>query len=1435
MLDVLDPAEFPQLGTVLVGAEAISGTTAAAWSAGRRLVNTYGPTEATVMVAAETVDADRPGPVPFGRPIANTRLYVLDEWLSPVAPGVVGEVYIAGAGLARGYVNRPVSTGERFVACPFGTGERMYRTGDLARWTPDGQLVFAGRADEQVKIRGFRIEPGDVEAALLAHPQVARAAVVAREDKGEKRLVAYTVPSNGAVDHAAVREFLAGRLPEYMIPSALVELAELPLTANGKLDRRALPAPEWTTGVGRAPASVREEILCGAFAQVLGLSSVGVDDDFFRLGGHSLLAVRLVSRIRVLLGVELPLRVLFDAPTVATLAARLAGTQRPRVAIRPGARPERVPLSFAQRRLWFLHQLEGPSAAYNIPGALRLTGDLDVAALAGALRDVIGRHEPLRTVYRAADGEPYQHILDLAEIDWELQTRQVDADELPAAVAEAAHVTFELSTDLPLRATLLHTVAGDRVLVIVLHHIASDGWSMARLGRDVSTAYTARVRGEAPAWAPLAVQYADYAMWQRELLGEGSESLLSTQVEYWRRTLAGAPEELALPVDRPRPAVASHRGHRVPFGVSAEVHQRLVELARAEGVTVYMALQAALAVLVSRLGAGTDIPIGSAVAGRTDEGLDDLVGFFVNTLVIRTDLSGDPQFRDVLARVREAGLGALAHQDVPFERLVEELAVTRSLGRNPLFQAMLTMQNIERADPGLLGVQVTHGDDVPAQAARYDLHLTIGETFDDQGRPAGLRAFMTLAADLFDDTTAARVAAWYGRVLEIVTAAADVRLAAVDLLDADERGQVLRDWNDTAPARHEPAVLRLFEQQVAATPAATAVVAGEDSVTYRQLDAAANRLARHLYASGVGAESVVALCLPHGLPMLTAILGVWKAGAAYLPVDERLPAERIAFMLTDSAARVLLAEPSSDAVAAGRSVGVPVFGLADARRDDGALPADIDPDGLAYVIYTSGSTGTPKGVAVRHGSLANYVASVSSRLGWGAPGARYALLQPQVTDLGNTVVFVALATGGELHVLDSAAVVDAAVVSGYLRDQRIDFVKAVPSHLAALSAESGPDGVLPAGSLVLGGEAAPARWVADLVRAAGDRPVFNHYGPTETTIGVVTAELTPALLADGVVPIGTPIAGTRLYVLDDALAPAPVGVAGELYVAGAALARGYVARPGLTGERFVACPYGDGERMYRTGDRVRWTRDGQVVFLGRVDEQVKIRGYRIEPREVEQVLLTHPQVSRAAVIVREDGPGEKRLVAYVVGAEVGDLREYLAARLPDYLVPAAVVTLDALPLTANGKLDRNALPAPEDLTAPAAGRGPANDTEVALCEVFAQVLGLDSVGVEESFFDLGGHSLLAIRLLSRIRARLGAEVKIRTLFEAPTVAGLAAHLAGPATGRARVRVRAGSRPDRVPLSSRSGGCGSWTGSKDRARPTTWPPRCGSPVTWTWPR
>ncbi|MFI7136095.1 amino acid adenylation domain-containing protein [Nonomuraea sp. NPDC050153] len=1375
--------------TWVVGGEALPGGLVRSWLAGSPgsvVVNEYGPTETTVGCCVFEVRAgDEVGEsVPIGRPIANCRLYVLDEWLRPVPPGVAGELYIAGAQVARGYVGRPGLTAERFVACPYEPGARMYRSGDRVRWTSDGQLMFLGRVDDQVKIRGFRIEPGEVEAVLSAHPLVSGAAVIARQDTpGDTRLVAYVVGDDGLPD--LVRRFLADRLPDYMLPSAIVALPALPLTANGKVDRRALPAPEHTTGTGRGPATAREELLCRAFAEVLGVTEVGVDDDFFALGGHSLLAVRLVSRVRALLGVELALSVLFEAPTVAALAACLAEAGKARVPLTVMERPERVPLSFAQQRLWFISQLEGPSPTYNIPIVLRLGGEVDVEALGLALRDVIGRHEVLRTVFPAVDGEPYQQVVD--DPGWGLAVAEVAPAELDAAVAEAASHPFDLTVEVPIRAWLFEAGPDERVLVVVIHHIASDGWSRAPLARDLSMAYAARRDGRAPQWTPLPVQYADYALWQRDVLGDDQDpdSLIADQVAYWRDALNDLPDELELPIDRPRPAVASHRGHGVPVEIPAGVHARLVEVARAEGVTTFMVVQAALAVLLSRLGAGTDIPIGTANAGRTDEALDDLVGFFINTLVLRTDLSGDPSFRELLGRVKETSLAALGHQDVPFEKLVEELAPARSRARHPLFQVVITLQNTGEAQ---LDLPEVHTDELAAgtPAAKFDLDLRLGETFDPQGTPAGVRGALIGAADLFDPPTVARIAARLTRLLEQLVTDPRTRLGSVEVLDADERRRVLTEWN-AAPVEAEPATLpELFEAQVARTPHATAVVSGDVSVTYAELDERADRLARLLIGRGVGPESVVGVCLERGIDLVVAALGVLKAGGAYLPIDPAYPAERIAYSLADARARHVL---SSGALRDHLPESIPCLLVDDPAEPGAARREPLSPDHPAYVIYTSGSTGRPKGVAVTHANVTRLFAQTRGMLEFG-PDDVWSWFHSFAFDFSVWELWGALLHGGRVVVVPYEVSRSPERFLTLVERERVTLLSQTPSAFYQLMAveERRPEAVAAVRAVVFGGEALdPARLAGWWERHGDDDPrLINMYGITETTVHVTFHELNARGDAPGSV-VGRGIPGLGVYVLDERLRPVPVGTAGEVYVSGGQLARGYLGRPELTAQRFVASPFGPaGERMYRTGDRARWNAGGRLVFAGRADDQVKIRGFRIEPGEVQAVVAAHPEVAQAAVIAREDAPGDVRLVAYVVPAAGADdpaesVRSFAAGRLPGHMVPAAVVTMDALPLTVNGKLDRRALPAPQ--YAAGAGRPPADAREELLCAAFADVLGLPEVGVDDDFFAIGGHSLLAVRLMSRIRTVLGVEADLAALFDAPTVAGLARRLGDERSSR----------------------------------------------------
>ncbi|MFD4777407.1 amino acid adenylation domain-containing protein, partial [Streptomyces sp. NPDC058427] len=1377
------------------------------------LVDGYGPTETTTFATTHRIEsaAEVPGSIPIGRPLDGMRVYVLDAALRPLSAGVAGELYIAGTGLARGYLGRPGLTGERFVADPFGpAGSRMYRTGDLVRWNSHDQVEYLGRTDDQVKVRGFRIELGEIEAVLARHGNVAQASVVVREDRpGDQRIVAYTVGADGfTTDVAGLREHVAAALPAYMVPSAFVTLDTLPLTANGKVDRKALPAPgPGTTPSGRGPRNAQEEILAGLFAEVLGLPAVSVDDSFFDLGGHSLLATRLVSRIRSVFSAELAVRALFEAPTVASLAGRLADAGGARTALARRERPAEIPLSPAQRRLWFLNRFEGPGATYNLPLALRITGDVDPAALRDALGDVVARHESLRTVFPEVDGRPHQLVLPVEEARPALPTVDVTADGLDAALAEAAAEGFDLMTQPPLRARLLRMSETDHVLLLVVHHIAGDGWSMAPFARDLGRAHDARRAGAAPSWEPLPVQYADYTLWQRDVLGDEAdpESPLARQVDHWRRALADLPEELPLPTDRPRPAAATYRGESIPLRLSAEVHERIVAVARENRASVFMVVQAALASLLGRLGAGEDIPVGAVIAGRTDEALNDLVGFFVNTLVLRTDLSGDPTFRELVERVRETDLAAYANQDVPFERLVEILNPVRSLARHPLFQVMLAFQNNAEATLDLEGVR-TDALRIGLEAAKFDLLFSLEENVTDDGRPAGLSGVLEFSADLFDPSSAAAIGERLVRLLDTVTAAPDTRIGSVDVLTQAERRRVLTEWNDTY--RHvPPATLpELFQAQVARTPGNPAVAHAGHEIGYAELDERANRLARLLIRRGAGPERFVAIALPRSAEMIVALMAVLKSGAAYLPVDPGYPADRIAFMLSDARPTlVLTTREAAEALPDGTEALLldDPETLSELAVLPGTAPADADrtrpltPDNPAYVIYTSGSTGRPKGVVVPHRNVADFAAWAVSEIG--AERLSDVLAATSLNfDVSVFEMFGPLLSGGRIEVVRDVL----ALLEG-TEDRTYSLISAVPSALAHAIGQGGAVR-FGAGLVVLAGEGLSAH-TANAIRAAvPGSALANIYGPTEATVYATAWYSDSDSGTDRTPPIGRPLHNTRVHVLDAGLRPTPPGVPGELYLAGTGLARGYLNRPGLTAERFVADPFGPaGSRMYRTGDLVRWNTGGEIEYLGRTDDQVKVRGFRIELGEIESVLARHGAVARTAVVAREDRPGDQRIVAYTVLAgenavDAAGLRAHVAVALPEYMVPSAFVFLDALPLNPNGKLDRRALPAPDFESAAGAGRGPRNDREDTLCALFAEVLGVERVSIDDSFFDLGGHSLLATRLVSRVRTLLGAELPVRALFESPTVASLAEQLGESVAARPAPVARV--RPETVPLS-----------------------------------
>ncbi|MDF5759361.1 non-ribosomal peptide synthetase, partial [Spongiactinospora sp. TRM90649] len=1279
LLMTLRDGILPPGMTIITASEAAGESLLARWSGEHTIVNSYGPTETTVCATGGRLEAG--GPVTIGRPVAGTDVFVLDEYLQPVPAGVAGELYATGSGLARGYLGSPTTTAERFTAGPYGPpGTRMYRTGDLARWNHDGTLEFLGRTDDQVKIRGFRIEPGEVESALLAHSGIERAAVVVREDTpGDRRLVGYVVPASGdPIDTEAVKAGLAATLPAYMVP-ALVVIDGLPITVNGKLDRAALPAPAVRAGASRAASTPREELLCTIFAEVLGSPEVGADDDFFELGGHSLLAVRAVNRVQTALGHPVPLRALFDAPTPARLAAHLdeaAQTRLPALARRP--RPASVPVSPAQRRLWFLHRLDD-GATYNVPLHTRLHGPLDADALRAAFGDLIERHEPLRTLFRETDGEPFQQPLTPDEA-----RALLVIDENP----EPEGHRFDLAEELPIRVSLTRD-SGAWLLVIVLHHIAADGWSMRPLAQDLSAAYAARVGGAAPDWEPLPITYTDYTLWQYDVLGQDAQRHL----EHWRTALAGMPHQIALPADRARPAVPTHHGRTLTLQLDAESHAALRQAARTHDVTVFMVLHAALATVLHRLGAGTDIPIGTVTAQRTHEHLEDLVGFFVNTLILRTDLAGDPTFTALLHRVRQTDLTAYDHTDLPFDRLVEDLQPARTLTHHPLIQVTIGMADgVDRALalPGLDCADESAEPDV----AQFDLDFTFAERLTEDGAPAGVTLWLGYATDLFDEATARRLGETLIGLLGRALADPGTPIGRIEIMPPAERDRMLAAGRSAVPSRPGRSLIEAFEEQVRRTPGAPAIIEGTARLSYRELSERADRAASALLRAGVAPDAPVPILMERSTELVVAFLGVLKAGAAYLPLDSAHPAARLREIADGVSCPVLLIdeayrdhELAVRQAAAGRRV---LVMPADAATAPVSRPA-VHPAQTAYVMFTSGSTGTPKGIAVSHGNVADLALDPCWEIG---PGDRVLFHASHAFDASTYEIWAPLLNGGTVVVAPPGKL-DAGSLGSLIRRHAITRISMTAGLFRVVAADLA-DTLASVDEVTTGGDVIAPEAVARVIERCPRTIVRTTYGPTEMTLCVTQTPYRSGDRVGDTVPLGTPLDGTRLYVLDEYLQPVPAGVAGELYAAGAGLARGYLGSPATTAERFTAGPYGPpGSRMYRTGDLARWNHDGTLEFLGRTDDQVKIRGYRIEPGEIQAAIAALPGVRQNAVVVREDTPGDKRLVAYLV-PEPGDpldaaaVKARLGAALPAYMVPALVV-IDRLPITVNGKLDRAAL------------------------------------------------------------------------------------------------------------------------------------------------
>jgi amino acid adenylation domain-containing protein len=1382
----------PSVRTVNLAGEPLQRSLAEqiyATGAVERVWNLYGPSEDTTYSTFSRVPREGSTEPGIGRPIAATKAHVLSRMLTPVPIGVVGELWLGGAGLARGYLGRPDLTAERFLPDPFGaeSGARLYRTGDLVRWLADGTLEFLGRLDHQVKVRGFRIELGEIEAALASLAGVREAVVTAREEaSGDRRLVAYVV---GEVAADALRESLRERLPDYMVPATFVTLAALPLTPNGKVDRKALPAPEWQ-GDARsyvAPRTPVEEVLAGIWTGLLGLERVGAADHFFDLGGHSLLATRLVSRLRTAFNVELPVRDLFEAPTLAALAARVAASMRtgarpPAPPLVPVPREMPLPLSFAQERLWFLHQLDPGSPAYNLSYWVELEGPLSWRALERSLAEILRRHEALRTTFPTLEGEPFQVVAPDRDLTLPLVdlTRLEDVNaEVERLAVEEAGEGFDLWTGPLARFRLLRTREERHHLLCTLDHIVADGWSMGILLRELAALYTAFAEDRPSPLPGLEVQYADFAAWQRERWNRGE---LRGQLEFWRERLAGLPP-LELPADGWRDDSGRPRAAIRPLTLTPELSSAVAGLGRRQGTTRFMSLLAALQALLGRLSDQEDFAVGSPVASREHPGIEGLIGFFVNTLVLRCDLSDDPPFATHLERVRAAALGAYQNQELPFEKLVEELQPERRFGQTPLFQVLFVFQGELPRVPPTPSLRWTFHPPL-STVPKFDLSIAMQE---EKGRVTG---FVEYRVDLFSPAAIQRLCNGFQTLLTAAVNDPQRRIGDLPLLAPSELEEVLATGRGAAsPYPREATLPELFGEWVENTPDAVALSWSEGILTYRELDRRANRVAWRLRELGIGPEVPVALCAERSPGLVVGMLGILKAGGFYVPLDPDYPEERLAFMLEDSGAPVLLRLehlvgrlPGSTAREVVLTLEGEVWESGDPAAGETAPPAGTSAGNLAYVMYTSGSTGRPKGVSVMHRGIVRLVR-----------GADYAVFDSSQTllqtstpsfDAATFEIWGALLNGGRLALMPPGIPSPAELTAVMVRHGVTSMM--LTAALFHQLAEHGLGGIPSLRQALSAGDVlAPAA----MRRAAADLPgcrIVNAYGPTENTVLTCCYELNDPEELGASVPLGGSIANTRVYILDRHLQPLPAGVPGELFAAGDGLARGYWRRPILSAERFLPDPWSPkpGGRMYRTGDRVRFTPAGEVELLGRLDHQVKVRGFRIEPGEIEGVLLQHPAVRDAVVkpYSHESG-GDKYLVAYV-GAEgeelpaSGDLRAFLGSRLPAYMVPAWFVVLRELPLTPNAKVDRGALQLPRDFreSSRAPFVAPRSMVEQMIADIWARALRLERVGVFDSFFELGGHSLNATQVVSKLREELEIEVPLRTLFQAPTVADLAVAL-----------------------------------------------------------
>ncbi|ARV58895.1 hypothetical protein BZZ01_09850 [Nostocales cyanobacterium HT-58-2] len=1354
-----------------------------------KIINGYGPSECTVFTCCYSIPkllGKDIKSIPIGKPIGDRKVYLLNSHLKRVSVGIPGEIYVGGWGVGRGYLNRQQLTAEKFIPNPFSKepGARLYKTGDLARYLPDGNIEFLGRLDEQVKIRGFRVELKEIEMVLSQHPAVRETVVMAREDvPSNKQILAYVVPDPTlAPTPSQLRSFLKEKLPDYMVPAAIMLLKALPLTSNGKVDRYALPVPDTTrpelSQEYIASKTPIEELLASIWSNILGLQQIGIHDDFFELGGHSLLATQLLSQIRNIFGVELQLHSIFEEPTIAKIAEHIqrAGQKQALLPdiISPIDRNQELPLSFAQQRLWFLDQLQPASPFYNIPFAIHLQGILDIDALQRSFNQIIRRHEVLRTNFVKVDGQPKQiiansltlhlPIVDLGEVPAHQRYQEVES----LTVAQAMQ-SFSLAEGLLLRATLLQLEATEYVLLLTMHHIVSDGWSMGVLIRELKTLYTAFVNGQAFTLPELSIQYADFAYWQRQWL---QGKVLQTQLSYWQKQLAGIPPVLNLPINKARPIIQTFHGETKSFSLSTRLTEELKAFSQRSKVTLFMTLLAAFQVLLYRYSGQDDICVGSPIANRHHSQTEQLIGFFVNTLVLRTRLTGNCSFLELLTQVREVALNAYTHQDLPFEQLVETLQPQRHLSHQPIFQVMFALQNAPMPVLDLPNLTVSFlGSDL--KTAKFDLSLLMEENDYE------LVGVWEYNSNLFNEATITNMASHFQILLEAIVANPEQRIAALPLLTQPEQQQLLEEWNNTQASYSEDICIhQLFEAQVELTPDAVAVVFEDQQLTYRELNDRANQLAHYLQKLGVGSEIFVGVCLERSLEMLIGLMGVLKAGAAYVPLDPKYPQERLAFMLQDSQVLILLSQQNLNgklSALQALTVNLDTDWETVTTFSKANPTSKVTSSNLAYVIYTSGSTGRPKGVAIAHNSTV-------ALLDW----ARGIYSVEDITgvfastsicfDLSVFELFVPLSWGGQVILAENLLHLPS--LNGA---NKVTLMNTVPSAITELQRS----GSLPTSVHIinLAGEPLQNLLVQQLYQQKTIQQVFNLYGPSEDTT-YSTFVLTKEGTSESPT-IGRPINNTQVYILDSYLQPVPVGVTGELYISGSGLARGYFNLPELTAEKFIPHPFSkqSGARLYKTGDLVSYQADGNIKYHGRLDHQVKIRGFRIELDEIETVLSQHPSVREAIVLVREDLSNDKRLVAYLVANQeiafsTTEIRDFLRNQLPEYMVPSVFVQVDAFPLTPTGKVDRLVLQAPDNLRPDleVAYVEPSTELEQALAQLWQETLQLEKVGIHDNFFDLGGHSLLLLQVHSKLCRQFERDITVLEMFQYPTIKSLVNHL-----------------------------------------------------------